>query len=205
MFGFSRIPAMYSMSRSQLIFAAGIGSAELMKAILKLRNSFGPSSCGMPRTLQCRAVASGSAKSLRRSAGAPSVIRLSSSEFAVSRRNCSNPGALGVIAFITALRSPASAMFPMLLTTSGGTVSAFRRGAPAAAVSFMEKRRSSSTCVHSAYEETSQASAPVMVRTLRIGSRVRNSATASGIRSPRAENGTSSRTVAVIRRGSHQG
>lgn len=114
-------------------------------------------------------------------------------------------GAFGVIAFITALRRPASAMFPMLLTTSGGTVSALRRGAPGAAVSFIEKRRSSSTCVHSAYEETSQASAPATVRTLRTGSRVRNSATSSGIRSPRAENGTSRRTVAVIWRGSVRG
>lgn len=69
---------------------------------------------------------------------------------ALARSHSCRPFWRGFSAFITALRSPALLMLPMLLTTSGGIVSAYWRGTPAFAVSLRLNRSSSSTCLASA-------------------------------------------------------
>ncbi|CAM5478863.1 hypothetical protein STANM309S_05910 [Streptomyces tanashiensis] len=89
---------------------------------------------------------------------------------------------------MTALRSPAPVMLPMLFTTCGGIVSAYCRGAPGAEVSFRLNLGSSRTCLHSSYEETSQASAPAIVRTFRTGS-ARSASISAGSRVPSQSKG----------------
>ncbi len=138
---------------------------------------------------QCSPVEYGTVKSRRRSPGTPVATNWSTSSCAWPVSHSSSPGAFGLRAFITALRSPAPVMFPMLLTTSGGMVSAYWRGAPGADVSLRENRESSSTCLHRRYEDTSQASAPAMVRTFLTGSSVSRCAISSGSRVPLASNG----------------
>ncbi|WP_344683628.1 hypothetical protein [Saccharopolyspora taberi] len=56
---------------------------------------------------------------------------------------------VGRMAFITAVRSPALSTLPMLLTTSGGIVSAYWRGTPGAEVWPWLNRSSPITCLHS--------------------------------------------------------